>query len=210
MKQLDSEWFEARRGLVTGSRVGRIVDGGERSWNTLLKELKREQTMTGQDFLDNQINAAPLRHGNKYEPIALANYEMVTGIDVDRPAFITNSAYPGCSYSPDGLWPRMERLIEIKAPYNPDVHSSTVMYGTGAKTYRAQCQFGMALTETNLCDFISFDKRYADPSKRLFIITVERDEPYIEKMLVKIHRFLEMLDSGTEREVQSNKIPELF
>lgn len=210
MKQLSEEWFEERRSLLTGSRVGKVVDGGHRAWNTLLDTLEKEKTMTGADFLNNQANAASLRHGNKYEPIAIAQFELSQGIELDRPAFITNSAYPGCGYSPDGVYPRLSGLVEVKCPYNPEVHAATVMYGTGAQTYEPQMQFGNMIVGTPFCDFISFDKRYPDPAKRLVIITVPRDNEYIEKMEVKIQKFLGMLESGERFSKDKIEIPNSF
>ena len=196
MEQLSDEWFEARRGRVTGSTVAKIMTGGPKAWDTMLNKLQKEIDTPEIKLGTQQINAAPLRHGRKFEPIALANYELSRDIETLPFGFITNEDFPGCGYSPDNVWDNLKRLIEIKCPYNPNVHAMTVVHGKGAQDYKPQMQFGMALMDIEICDFISFDKRYPDPKDRLFVIPVERDMKYIEEMFNKVEDFLAMLDSG--------------
>jgi len=212
MKQLDEEWFEARRGLITGSRVATVVNGGPRAWNTMLNKLAKEKTMTGAELAAKQIDAASLSWGRKYEPIAKATYELMYNIELDTPAFITNSAYPGCGYSPDGRWPLPQygRLVEIKCPYRTVNHGANVLYRQGVKDYQPQMQFGNMITMSHECDFVSFDRRYPDPDKRIVVIPVKADPVYIHEMESKITMFLGMLESGERFDLNSDKVPELF
>lgn len=196
MEQLSDEWFEARRGRVTGSTVAKIMTGGNKAWDTMLDKLQNEIDTPEVLLGTKQIDAAPLRHGRKYEPIALANYELSRDIETRAFGFIINENFPGCGYSPDNVWDSLDHLIEIKCPYNTNNHAMTVVHGKGAEDYRAQMQFGMALMDIDICDFISFDKRYPDPKDRLFVIPVEKDMKYIEEMMNKVDDFLAMLESG--------------
>jgi len=196
MDQLSDEWFEARRGRVTGSTVAKIMSGGKKAWDTMLDKLQKEIDTPDIKLGTQQIDAAPLRHGRKYEPIATANYELERDIDLRHFGFIINEDFPGCGYSPDGVWPDLKKLTEVKCPYNTNNHAMTVVHGKGAQDYMPQLQFGMALCDIEIIDFISFDKRYPDPKDRLFVIPVERDMKYIEEMMNKVDDFLSMLDSG--------------
>jgi len=185
-----------------------IMIGGPKAWITLL-DLKKLEIECPDEAIGEEVYAPSLDWGNKNEPRAIANYEIVSGADVTRPDFMVHPdiEYVGCS--PDFLTQWV--VGESKSPYNEEVHAMTVLYGIGAETYKAQIQTEIWVTGRPICHFISYDPRYKDPEKQLIIIPVERDDSYIEEMTNKCGQFYDFLITDTRPDVGfTTEIPTLF
>jgi hypothetical protein len=204
---------KARLGKITGSVMNTIMNGGMRAWCTLLDQKKRELEEPEAVMAEfKEINAPSLDWGNKYEPIAIANYELIYDVDVVVPEVsIIHPSIDFIASLPDFITDDV--VGETKSPYDQNVHAMTVLHGMGVDTYKAQIQCEIACTEKDGCHFLSFDPRYPDPDKQLIVIEVERDEDYIEKMEEKCTEFWNYLQTDTRPECKIaglNVIPELF
>ena len=205
---LTTEQKKVRLGRITGSIMKTIMEGGHQAWRTLLdrKKLEIEQP---EEALGSDIHSPSLDWGNRYEPAAIANYELIHGVEVEVPE--VSIIHPEIDYVaalPDGLTD--EAVQEVKCPYNEEVHAMTVIYGTGADTYKPQIQTELWCTGKEVCHFISYDPRYKDPEKQIIVIEVERDEKYIEQMAEKCAKFYEYLTTDTRPEGMPTEIPQLF
>ena len=192
MEQRTEEWFSARLGKVTASRVAdvlaKIKSGESASRKNYKMELvvQRLTNKQGESF----TNAA-MEWGTEQEPFARMAYEAHTGTFVKEEGFVDHPTIEGFGCSPDGIVG--EGLIEIKCP-NTATHIETVLENKAPSKYIPQMQCQMACTGAKWCDFVSFDPRVPD-DLQLFVVRVERDQEYIDAMEVEVKQFLsEVLD----------------
>jgi putative phage-type endonuclease len=192
MEQRTEEWFAARLGKVTASRVAdvlaKIKSGESASRKNYKMELvvQRLTNKQGESF----TNAA-MEWGTEQEPFARMAYEAHTGTFVKEEGFVDHPTIEGFGCSPDGIVG--EGLIEIKCP-NTANHIETVLENKVPSKYIPQMQAQMACTGAKWCDFVSFDPRVPE-DLQLFVVRVERDQEYIDAMEVEVKQFLsEVLD----------------
>ena len=192
MEQRTEEWFSARLGKVTASRVAdvlaKIKSGESASRKNYKMELvvQRLTNKQGESF----TNAA-MEWGTEQEPFARMAYEAHTGTFVKEEGFVDHPTIEGFGCSPDGIVG--EGLIEIKCP-NTANHIETVLENKAPSKYIPQMQCQMACTGAKWCDFVSFDPRVPE-DLQLFVVRVERDQEYIDAMEVEVKQFLsEVLD----------------
>ena len=192
MEQRTEEWFAARLGKVTASRVAdvlaKIKSGESASRKNYKMELvvQRLTNKVGESF----TNAA-MEWGTEQEPFARMAYEAHTGTFVKEEGFVDHPTIEGFGCSPDGIVG--EGLIEIKCP-NTANHIETVLENKVPSKYIPQMQCQMACTGAKWCDFVSFDPRVPE-DLQLFVVRVERDQEYIDAMEVEVKQFLsEVLD----------------
>jgi putative phage-type endonuclease len=186
------EWFEARIGKVTASRVADIIaqtkSGYSTSRDNYMAQLVCER-LTGQKG-ESFTNAA-MQHGTETEPFARLSYEVSQNVLVDEVGFIPHPRILMAGASPDGLVGD-NGLLEIKCP-NTATHIDTLLSQTVPGKYNTQMQFQMACTDREWCDFVSFDNRL--PSElQLFVKRIPRDNMYIRLMEDEIVKFLNELD----------------
>ena len=192
MEQRTEEWFAARLGKVTASRVAdvlaKIKSGESASRKNYKMELvvQRLTNKVGESF----TNAA-MEWGTEQEPFARMAYEAYTGTFVKEEGFVDHPTIEGFGCSPDGIVG--EGLIEIKCP-NTANHIETVLENKSPSKYIPQMQCQMACTGAKWCDFVSFDPRVPE-DLQLLVVRVERDQEYIDAMEVEVKQFLsEVLD----------------
>jgi putative phage-type endonuclease len=192
MEQRTEEWFAARLGKVTASRVAdvlaKIKSGESASRKNYKMELvvQRLTNKVGESF----TNAA-MEWGTEQEPFARMAYEAHTGTFVKEEGFVDHPTIEGFGCSPDGIVG--EGLIEIKAP-NTANHIETVLENKAPSKYIPQMQCQMACTGAKWCDFVSFDPRVPE-DLQLLVVRVDRDQEYIDAMEVEVKQFLsEVLD----------------
>ena len=192
MEQRTEEWFSARLGKVTASRVAdvlaKIKSGESASRKNYKMELvvQRLTNKVGESF----TNSA-MEWGTEQEPFARMAYEAHTGTFVKEEGFVDHPTIENFGCSPDGIVG--EGLIEIKCP-NTSNHIETVLENKVPSKYIPQMQCQMACTGAKWCDFVSFDPRVPE-DLQLFVVRVERDQEYIDAMEVEVKQFLsEVLD----------------
>jgi putative phage-type endonuclease len=192
MEQRTEEWFAARLGKVTASRVADVLAKIKSGESASRKNYKMElvvQRLTGK--AGESFTNAAMEWGTEQEPFARMAYEAHTGTFVKEEGFVDHPTIEGFGCSPDGIVG--EGLIEIKAP-NTANHIETVLENKAPSKYIPQMQCQMACTGAKWCDFVSFDPRVPE-DLQLFVVRVERDQEYIDSMEVEVKQFLsEVLD----------------
>lgn len=193
IEQRSEEWFAARLGKVTASRVADVMaktkTGYSTSRDNYMAELITERftNTKGESF----TNAA-IQWGTDQEPFARAAYEASKGVLVSETGFVPHPTIKDAGASPDGLVGD-DGLVEIKCP-NTNTHLDTWINGNIKSSYISQMQFQMACTGRQWCDFVSFDPRL--PQKgQLFIKRINRDDKFIAEMESEITKFLTELDA---------------
>lgn len=210
MQQLSDEWFLAHVGMLTGSKMDTVVNGGDRAWITMLDKMKAEME-NPQLVLEKGYSNAGMDRGLVLENDAIDFYEMVHNVDVERPAFVVCPTYQFIACSPDFNRDKDGIVGEVKCPANENIHMANVIYGTGVETYKPQIQTEILCTEATMAHFISYDPRVKDPSKRFHMIEVERDEDYIDFMLERCSMFYQYLTTDTRPDSRmEDSIPDFF
>lgn len=192
MEQHSAEWFAARVGRVTGSRVADLMaktkSGYSASRSNYMAELICER-LTGQRA--EMFQSAAMQHGTDTEPQARAAYEFLTDNAVTETGFVLHPIIADFGASPDGLV-GFDGLLEIKCP-NTATHIDTLLTETVPAKYITQMQAQMACTGRAWCDFVSFDPRLP-ADLQLWVKRVNRDAVFIADMESEIHVFLGELD----------------
>ena len=188
MEQRTEEWFAARCGKVTASRVADIIaktkTGYSTSRDNYLAQLVCER-MTGKPA-ESYSNSA-MQWGTDQEPFARAAYEAAKDVLVDELGFAIHPTIDMAGASPDGLVGDFG-LVEIKCP-NTATHIDTLLTQTVPTKYITQMQWQMACTQRQWCDFVSFDPRM-DEGLQLFIKRVEYDPIYVAQLEKEVINFL--------------------
>jgi putative phage-type endonuclease len=192
-EQGSPEWFAARAGKVTASRVAdvlsKVKDGESAGRKNYRADLVVER-LTGQKTAG--FTNTAMQWGIDTEPQARAAYEAATGNFVNKVAFVDHPTIVNFGCSPDGLVGD-DGMIEIKCP-NTATHLEYIEADTPPKKYFIQMQAQMAVTGRQWCDFVSFDPRLPD-GLELLIVRVNRDDKYIDMMENEVHKFLEEVET---------------
>jgi len=188
MEQRTEEWFAARCGKVTASRVADIIAKTKTGYSTsrenYLAQLVCER-MTGKPA-ESYSNAA-MQWGTDQEPFARAAYEAAKDVLVDELGFAVHPTIAMAGASPDGLVGEFG-LVEIKCP-NTATHIETLLTQIVPTKYITQIQWQLSCTQRQWCDFVSFDPRM-DEGLQLFIKRVEYDPIYVGQLEKEVINFL--------------------
>ena len=193
IEQGTPEWFAARLGNVTASRVADVIaktkSGYSASRDNYMAQLICER-MTN-TVAESYSNAA-MQWGTETEPLARAAYESYADVLVDQVGYVPHPVINRAGASPDGLV-GADGLLEIKCP-NTATHIETLLSEKVPSKYITQMQWQMACTGRRWCDFVSFDPRLPD-GLQLFVSRVEAYSEYITTLEHEVEIFLIELDN---------------
>ena len=182
IEQGTQEWLELRKGKVTASRVADILaktkTGVSASRANYLMELAI-QRVTG--FIEESYTNTAMQWGKDNEGTARALYEAKADVFVDQVPFIDHPTVEGFGCSPDGLV-GTDGLVEIKCP-NSTTHWEYFKKNVPPQKYVIQMQAQMSCTNTQWCDFVSYDPRMPERSQ-LLIVRVARDDSFINDVMI--------------------------
>ena len=191
MEQRTEEWFAARLGKVTASRVADVIaktkSGYSASRDNYMAQLICER-LTGQQG-ESFTNAA-MQWGTETEPLARSAYEAYAEM-VEEVGFVQHPKIEMAGASPDGLV-GLFGMLEIKCP-NTATHIDTLLTQTVPTKYITQMQWQMRCCERQWCDFVSFDPRLPQ-ELQLFVKRIEFDAPYVAMLEEEVNLFLKELD----------------
>lgn len=192
MDQRSEDWYQARLGKVTASRIADVMAKTKTGWGASRKNYMAElvaERLTGVPA--KSFTNAAMQHGIDTEPEAIATYEFMTDRAVEPVGFVTHPKISMSGASPDGLVGK-PGLIEVKCP-NTATHIDTLLNGTVPKKYALQMQWQMACTERDWCDFVSYDPRL--PAEMQFwMVRIERDDELITEISEAVTNFLTETD----------------
>jgi len=178
LKQKSKEWLEWRRNKVMASDSPIIM--GVSPYKDSVK------------LLDEKINRyeAPanqwMQRGLDLEPLALSEFERMTGQTMFPCIGLHENEWAGASF--DGMTLEEDAIVEIKCPGKKD--HDVALEGKIPKKYVYQIQHQLYVSGLDLCYYFSFD------GEKGKIIEVERDDILIEKMLVKLFDFWQLLKAN--------------
>jgi hypothetical protein len=221
MEQLSPEWFDARKGKLTASRIWQIMPGKRGPYlkgrDDLMSEL-RDQILgdVGEEPDVPATQRIAMDHGIQNEGKARSMYEVVSGNLVEEVGFYLHSEINGMGASPDGKLILEDRLIEIKCPFGRRHSDLLELKAEGLSTddpkwvqaidekYRWQmcCQMECFPGDIEGVDFVSFDPR-KKPGRQIIIISFQRNQELIDNMLDEANKFL------TELHIKVQKMEKL-
>lgn len=193
-EQRTEDWFAARLGKVTASRVADVLartkTGYSASRANYLTQLVLER-VTGTK--SEGFTSAAMQWGIDQEPFARAAYEASKGVLVDEVGFIPHPTIEASGASPDGLV-GADGMVEIKCPDSKTALECWLSADPVESKYFTQMQWQMACAGRFWCDYVVFDPRM--PAKaQLFVHRVERDEKWIKETEVEVKKFLAEVDA---------------
>ncbi|HEX3941608.1 MAG TPA: YqaJ viral recombinase family protein [Acidobacteriaceae bacterium] len=192
-EQHSPEWMAARRGIVTASRCGDVINflkkGGESADRRSYRNDLVVALLTGLDPY--RYVSAEMQWGLDQEPFARAAYEMAQDVMVETCGLVLHPKVPRFGASPDGLVGD-DGLIQIKCP-NTATHLGWMLTGQVPSEHGAQMLAEMACTGREWNDFVSFDPRLPK-HLQLFIKRWHRDDALISQLEVEVARFNSEID----------------
>lgn len=188
-EQRSAEWFWARCGRITASRMCDLMAvlkrGGEATARSNYRIELLAERLSGK--VEDHYVSKEMLFGEEQEPFARTAYELRAGNEVDPLGFIFHPVHDFSGASPDGLI-GTDGGLEIKVP-KTTTHLGYMAAGVVPEEYIDQIQWNMACAEREWWEFCSFDPRLPDKA-RLFIIRVPRDDArikVIEEQVLRMH-----------------------
>jgi len=193
MDQRTPEWFAARLGKVTASRISDIISKTQSGYSASRANymaLLICEKLTGA-AAESYSNAA-MQHGTDTEPMALSAYEAAQGVLVQAEGFVTHPSIAQSGASPDALVGD-SGLLEIKCP-NTATHLDTLLGKKMPTKHRPQVQWQMACTGRHWCDFLSYDPRLPE-RLQMFVVREVYDPVYVAGLETEVVKFLGEMES---------------
>jgi putative phage-type endonuclease len=197
--QRTEEWFAARLGCLTGSRIAAAMSKAKRE-NLVELQVRHNLKM---ELAVERITGKPAGHyvsrwmerGVEMEPLARGAYTL-RHADVTETGFVLHPRINWAGCSPDGLVGD-DGLIEIKVP-KPTTHAEYIIGETVPAEYLPQMMWQMAVTGRKWNDFVSYCPDFPEPLD-LFICRLERDEKQIAAMEAEAVKFLAEVEAMVTR-----------
>jgi putative phage-type endonuclease len=192
MDQRSAEWFAARLGKVTASRVADVIATTAKGWGASRTNYAAQlvaERLTG-EAQESFTNAA-MQWGTCTEPEARQAYSFRLDVDVMEVGFVDHPQIGMSGASPDGLIGE-DGLLELKCPQTA-THIATLLGQSVPAKYITQIQWQLACTGRAWCDFASYDPRLPE-SMRLFVQRVTRDDVEIKRLEALVVDFLGEVD----------------
>lgn len=187
IEQRSPEWYAARAGKVTASRIAELMARTRSGWGASRQNYMAElivERLTGQPA--DSYQSAAMRWGIETEPQARDAYAFFADADVVQVGLVDHPRIAMSAASPDGLI-GSDGLVEFKCPLTA-THIDTLLSGMIPEKYVLQMQWQMACAERQWCDFVSFDPRMPE-YLRYFCQRVPRNTKLIENLESEVALF---------------------
>lgn len=193
MEQRSDDWFTARLGKVTASKVKDVMAKGRSGAPSATRQNYMMQLLcerlTGRR--DEGFTSAAMQRGTDLEPVARSAYEVGAGVMTVETGLILHPSIEGFGASPDGLV-GSNGMLEIKCP-NTAQHIAVIQSGAHDPQYEWQMLAQMACAGKEWVDFVSFDDRLPE-RLQYACFRFHRDDARIRDMEAEVSRFLAELD----------------
>ena len=188
LQQGTSQWLAWRHNGIGASEASTIM--GENRFESASMLLKKKR---GPVILDSFQNKA-MALGTKLEPEARKLYVAETGKDV-RPVCVQSARYTWLRASLDGLSTDHDVVIEIKC--GASVYRKVSQSRSVPDYYYGQVQHILAVTGLDSLDFWCYW-----PDNPTLLLSVERDDTYIQRLLSKELEFWNLVNqTNTTRRI---------
>jgi putative phage-type endonuclease len=193
--QRTEEWFEARLGRVTASKVADalnyMANGRESAARKKYREEIVAERLTGQRADLDRFVTNDMKWGIANEAIAKNVYQITTRRIIEDSPFVQHPKLMAGA-SPDGYIGE-DGLVEIKCLRSANHLYKAMKTQEVPPEHIPQIQMQLWITGRKYCDFISFDSRLPE-GLRIFVQRVDRDEDYIKNLEAEVKKFLAECD----------------
>jgi putative phage-type endonuclease len=189
MEQGSDDWFAARLGKATASRIADIVAKTKTGWGASRANYEAQliaERLT-ETAAESYTNAA-MQWGIDTEPQARRAYEFMADAEVEGVGFVEHPGLEWSGASPDGLVGE-NGLLEIKCPATA-THIATLLGAAIPGKYIKQVQWQLACTGRQWCDWVSYDPRMPE-NMCLFVERIGRDDALITELEKEVRRFMD-------------------
>lgn len=195
MEQKSAEWFAARLGKVTASKIADVIamtKSGESAYRKKYKMQLVAERLTGRRE-DNFINQA-MQNGIDREDTARDIYKELTGNTVEEVGLIDHPTIAMSGASPDGIITTTKgiAILEIKCPTD-FTHTYNLLSKSIPSQYIPQVQWQIACCKAEYADFVSYNPNF-EPSLQVMLTRVEKDDEYIAMLETEVTNFLTEVD----------------
>lgn len=217
-EQRSLEWFRARFGHITGSKVGDLMKSGRKKDDVFGETAKsyiyqvaaerdfRPEVVASDDSFEEYIEVSnvttrAMAWGVEQEGEARECYEQVTELSVETVGSCLHDTIPLFAASPDGivtLSDGTKRCIEIKCPnistfmrYKTEIIDANTLKAVKPEYYW-QTVAEMSCTGAQACDFIIYCRWLKEP---IHIVTMERDEEAIKVLEERVKLANDFIDN---------------
>ena len=209
--QNSDEWYAARLGKATASRISDVVAGtgaagtrkiagGGATREKYLIDLVLER-VTGKRA--EGFTSKAVRDGIEREAEAAARYEFNTKTKLAEVGFVLHPTIDFSGASPDRLAGDVG-LVQIKCP-EPHTHYAYICEDALPINYRLQMQWEMACAKALWCDFVSYHPEFPI-SKRLHTRRVNREPALIVELERAVREFLAEAEAAYVRLMADEEI----
>jgi putative phage-type endonuclease len=200
MDQRTPEWFAARTGKVTASRIADVMARTKTGWSASRANYAAQlvvELLTGQR--EESFTNAAMQWGTDTEPFARDAYSALVGELVEEVGFLIHPRIEQAGASPDGLV-GADGMVEIKCP-NTATHIETLLSSDVPMKYVYQMQWQMACADRGWCDFVSFDPRMPE-ALRLHVVRVWRSDGVLAEIEAEVVKFIAEVNDKVQQLMQ--------
>ena len=156
LEQRSEEWYEARRGIVTASTVGKLLTPtlkvADNDTSRGLTATLAAERITG--WTDETPLTSDMFRGIEHEPVARLHYARNYTPVVECGFMRRDEDGWTLGWSPDGLVGD-DGALEIKCP-RAKAHVATILADAVPQSYMAQCQAALLVSGRKWIDYVSF------------------------------------------------------
>ncbi len=185
IEQGSPEWHSLRKTKITATDAAVIM--GVSPWKSKTKLYQDKKSDDAPNFVSEKM-----QRGIDLEPIARDLFIIQSNIEVEPKVIVKDWAMA----SLDGMSEDGKHIVEIKCPGEKDHQSA--LSGKVPDYYYPQLQHQMFVCDVDEMYYYSFDG--ADG----VILTVKRDNEFIEKMIIEEKKFYDCLMTDTPPEPDEN------
>jgi len=204
MEQGSQEWFQARYGNASASRIKDIIAKTKSGYSASRENYMTDLVLERFGVFPEQLDTAPIRWGKEQEPFARAMYEVNENLMVTECGFIMHPMIEKSGASPDGLIGD-DGVLELKCP-NTKTHFEYLLSGEPPSQYIPQMAWQIACTGRKWADFVSYDPR-APEGLQYFKVRYIPEPSYIEMLESEVKQFL--IEVENKYQQLKNKLDEL-
>ncbi len=204
-EQGSAEWFAARLGHLTSSRIAEAVR----------KRKRKSANGAGDDELQCRIDlrlelavervtqqisqhyvSRWMEQGKEREPGARFAYEQRMDVETEQVGFVRHPVIELAGCSPDGFV-GTDGMVEFKCPKST-THAEYLLAECVPELYIPQMMWQMACCGRKWNEFVSYCPEFPEPLD-LFICRLPRDDQRIAEMEAEARKFLEEVDTMATR-----------
>lgn len=182
LEQGSLEWLAFRRKHITATDSMKILEECPISWGNP-RSLYYEKIMA----IEKPINSV-MQKGIDLEPFARSAVSQKLGV-IFEPVCVVSDKHPWMMASLDGMTKSKDRIIEIKC--GRSAHEKAKL-GEVCSYYIPQIMHQLAITGHLTIDYCTFW------NDELIILSIHRDEGYIQNLIEKTYEFYQCLKTFTE------------